>query len=68
MPLIYTARYNSLGRNIHTSFFLYFLGIYYDKKAFKTITLDSPIKRGDTEITEITLRRPLGGDLGLDLN
>ena len=38
------------------------------KPAFKTITLDDPIKRGDTEITEITLRRPLGGDLrGLTL-
>lgn len=38
------------------------------KEAFKTITLDDPIKRGDTEITEITLRRPLGGDLrGLTL-
>lgn len=38
------------------------------KEAFKTITLDSPIKRGDTDIAEITLRRPLGGDLrGLTL-
>lgn len=27
------------------------------------ITLDRPIKRGDTEITEITLRRPDAGEL-----
>ncbi|HJW26441.1 MAG TPA: phage tail assembly protein [Rhodocyclaceae bacterium] len=28
-----------------------------------TITLDQPIKRGDSEITSITLRKPLGGAL-----
>ncbi len=28
-----------------------------------TVTLDTPIKRGETEITTITLRRPLGGAL-----
>lgn len=35
---------------------------------FKTIELEQPIQRGDNQITEITLRRPLGGDLrGLTL-
>lgn len=29
----------------------------------QTITLDTPIKRGDTEITSVTLRKPLGGAL-----
>lgn len=28
-----------------------------------TVTLDSPIKRGDQEIKEITLRKPLSGEL-----
>lgn len=28
-----------------------------------TVTLNWPIKRGDTEITSLTLRQPLGGDL-----
>lgn len=28
-----------------------------------TIALETPIKRGDTEIKEITLRKPLGGAL-----
>ena len=28
-----------------------------------TITLDSPVKRGKTEITEITLRKPSSGEL-----
>ena len=28
-----------------------------------TITLDEPIQRGDTTITEITLRRPKAGEL-----
>ncbi len=28
-----------------------------------TITLDTPIKRGETEITEITLRKPSAGAL-----
>lgn len=28
-----------------------------------TVTLDAPIKRGDTEITAVTLRKPLGGAL-----
>lgn len=29
----------------------------------KTITLDSPIQRGDSQITEIILRRPRSGEL-----
>lgn len=29
----------------------------------KTITLDSPIQRGDVEITEIILRKPRSGEL-----
>ena len=29
----------------------------------KTITLDEPIKRGDSLITEITLRKPKAGEL-----
>jgi hypothetical protein len=29
----------------------------------RTITLDEPIKRGDTLITEITLRKPKAGEL-----
>lgn len=29
----------------------------------KTITLDAPIKRGDTEITSLTLRKPSAGEL-----
>ena len=29
----------------------------------QTITLDVPIKRGETEITTITLRKPMGGAL-----
>ncbi|MBD59027.1 MAG: phage tail protein [Citromicrobium sp.] len=28
-----------------------------------TVTLNRPIMRGDTEITSLTLREPLGGDL-----
>lgn len=28
-----------------------------------TITLDFPIKRGDTEITQVTLRKPVAGEL-----
>lgn len=28
-----------------------------------TITLTQPIQRGETAITELTLRKPLGGDL-----
>lgn len=28
-----------------------------------TITLDTPIKRGETEITEIALRKPAAGEL-----
>lgn len=28
-----------------------------------TVTLDTPIKRGETEITTVTLRKPLGGAL-----
>jgi hypothetical protein len=34
----------------------------------KTITLDTPIKRGETEITSINLRKPAAGELrGLNL-
>lgn len=34
----------------------------------KTITLDTPIKRGETEITSISLRKPAAGELrGLNL-
>lgn len=34
----------------------------------KTITLDTPIKRGDTEITSIEIRKPGAGELrGLSL-
>lgn len=29
----------------------------------KTITLDTPIKRGETEITAISLRKPAAGEL-----
>ena len=29
----------------------------------KTITLDTPIKRGDNDITEIALRKPSAGEL-----
>lgn len=29
----------------------------------KTITLDTPIKRGDNDITSITLRKPSAGEL-----
>jgi len=33
-----------------------------------TITLDQPIKRGDSEITEVELRKPVSGELrGLNL-
>ena len=28
-----------------------------------TLTLDTPIKRGDTDITELSLRKPLAGEL-----
>lgn len=34
-----------------------------DKKTEKTIQLDTPIKRGKTEITEIVLRKPQSGAL-----
>lgn len=35
----------------------------------KTITLESPIQRGETEIREITLRKPKAGELrGLSLS
>lgn len=34
----------------------------------KTITLDTPLKRGDQEITAVTLRKPSSGELrGLNL-
>lgn len=34
----------------------------------KTITLDTPIKRGETDITSVELRKPLAGELrGLSL-
>ncbi|ESQ89983.1 hypothetical protein ABAC460_10175 [Asticcacaulis sp. AC460] len=29
----------------------------------QTVTLSAPIKRGDNEITELTLRKPKGGEL-----
>ena len=32
-----------------------------DKQTEKTIQLDTPIKRGKTEITEIVLRKPQSG-------
>lgn len=39
-----------------------------DERKFKTITLEEPIKRGDTEIAMITLRKPTAGELrGLTL-
>lgn len=34
-----------------------------DKRRFATVTLDNPLKRGDQEITKVTLRKPMGGDL-----
>lgn len=35
----------------------------------ETVTLDNPILRGDTQITDITLRKPKAGELrGLNLN
>ncbi|MCL1075979.1 phage tail assembly protein [Shewanella dokdonensis] len=35
----------------------------------ETVTLDNPIQRGDTQITDITLRKPKAGELrGLNLN
>lgn len=35
----------------------------------KTITLDTPLKRGETEITEVTLRKPASGELrGLEIH
>lgn len=34
-----------------------------DKQTEKTVPLDTPIKRGDTEITEIMLRKPQSGAL-----
>lgn len=34
----------------------------------KTVTLTSPLKRGDQEITEVTLREPRAGELrGLEM-
>lgn len=30
---------------------------------FKTITLDTPLKRGETEVTEIQIRKPKAGEL-----
>ena len=34
----------------------------------RTVTLDQPLKRGETEVTTITLRRPKAGELrGLNL-
>ena len=39
-----------------------------DSKRFREITLDEPIKRGDSEISAITLRKPQAGELrGLTL-
>lgn len=34
-----------------------------EKKRFETVTLEEPIVRGRTTITEITLRKPKGGEL-----
>lgn len=34
-----------------------------EKKRFETVNLDNPLKRGDLEITKVTLRKPMGGDL-----
>lgn len=34
-----------------------------EKKRFETVDLDNPLKRGDLEITKVTLRKPMGGDL-----
>ena len=31
--------------------------------ASATVKLETPIRRGETEIAEITLRKPMGGDL-----
>ncbi|VWC91166.1 phage tail protein E [Burkholderia lata] len=33
------------------------------KATDNTITLDQPIQRGDTEITAVTLRKPMAGEL-----
>lgn len=30
---------------------------------FKTITLDTPLQRGETEVTEIQIRKPKAGEL-----
>lgn len=30
---------------------------------FKTVTLDTPLKRGETEVTEIQIRKPKAGEL-----
>jgi hypothetical protein len=34
-----------------------------EKKRFETVNLDNPLKRGDLEITKVTIRKPMGGDL-----
>lgn len=34
-----------------------------DKQTEKTVTLDTPVRRGKTEITEIVLRKPQSGAL-----
>lgn len=34
-----------------------------EKQAENTVTLDTPIKRGNQEITSITLRKPASGEL-----
>lgn len=34
-----------------------------EKKRFETVRLDNPLKRGDLVIDEVTLRKPMGGDL-----
>lgn len=34
-----------------------------EKKRFEIVTLDNPLKRADQEITKVTLRKPMGGDL-----
>lgn len=34
-----------------------------EKKRFETVDLDNPLTRGDRQITQVTLRKPMGGDL-----
>lgn len=34
-----------------------------DKRRFVEVPLENPIKRGDTTITKVTLRKPKGGEM-----